>query len=55
MKSNSKQPKKAPAPKPAPEGKYVDRNLVPVNPLTTQFEPTDSSPVRQHYKMAGGA
>jgi hypothetical protein len=55
MKSTSKQPSKAPATKPAPEGKFVDRNLVPVNPLAQQFEPTDQSPVPQRYKMAGGA
>lgn len=35
-------------------GKVVDRNLMPVNPLKQQFEPTDQSPVRQHFKMAGG-
>ena len=35
-------------------GKVVDRNLVPVNPLKQQFEPTEKSPVRQHFKMAGG-
>tara|TARA_R110000868_G_scaffold301_3_gene2518 strand:- start:1478 stop:1612 length:135 start_codon:yes stop_codon:yes gene_type:complete len=36
------------------KGKYVDRNLMPVNPLKQQFEPTPAEPVRQHYKMAGG-
>jgi hypothetical protein len=55
----SKQPKgKAPdlaKKQVAGDGRYVDRNLVPVNPLTTQFEPTDASPVPQRYKMAGGA
>lgn len=35
--------------------KFVDRNLLPVNPLKEQFEPTDASPVPQRYKMAGGA
>ena len=35
-------------------GKFVDRNLMPVNPLKQQFEPTDAEPVRQQYKMAGG-
>jgi hypothetical protein len=34
-------------------GKYVDRNLMPVNPMKQQFEPTDAEPVRQHAKMAG--
>lgn len=34
-------------------GKFVDRNLAAVNPLTEQFEPTDAEPVRQHAKMAG--
>lgn len=33
---------------------FVDRNLLPVNPLKQQFEPTEASQVRQHYKMAGG-
>jgi hypothetical protein len=35
--------------------KFVDRDLVAVNPLKEQFEPTESSPVPQRYKMAGGA
>lgn len=35
-------------------GKFVDRNLMPVNPLKQQFEPTPAEPVRQQYKMAGG-
>lgn len=34
-------------------GKFVDRNLMAVNPLREQFEPTDAEPVRQHAKMAG--
>lgn len=33
---------------------FVDRDLMKVNPLKEQFEPTDQSPVRQHVKMAGG-
>lgn len=33
---------------------FKDRNLMGVDPLKEQFEPTESSPVRQHYKMAGG-
>jgi len=36
-------------------GKFVDRDLCNVNPLTEQFEPTDSEPVRQRYKMGGGS
>lgn len=32
---------------------YTDRNLVPVNPLDQQFEPTDAYPVRQQKRMAG--
>lgn len=35
-------------------GTFVDRNLMSVSPLKEQFEPTDSLPVRQRYKMAGG-
>ena len=35
-------------------GKFVDRKLMPVNPLKQQFEPTTAEPVRQQYKMAGG-
>lgn len=34
-------------------GKFVDRDLMKVNPRTQQFEPTPSEPVRQHKKMAG--
>ena len=34
--------------------KFTDRNLGPVNPKNTQFEPTTSNPVRAHVKMAGG-
>ena len=32
---------------------YQDRDLAKVNPNTTQFEPTDASPIRQHQRMAG--
>lgn len=32
----------------------VDHQLMGVNPLKRQFEPTPEEPVRQHYKMAGG-
>lgn len=35
--------------------RFHDRNLVPVNPLKQQFEPTAAVPVPQRYKMAGGA
>lgn len=34
-------------------GKFVDRNLMKVNPLKEQFEPTDAEPVNQHKRMAG--
>lgn len=34
--------------------KFVDHKLAGVNPLKKQFEPTEASPVRQHFKMAGG-
>lgn len=54
----SSQPKASPAMKPVKGGylhdKIVDRNLMGVSPLKQQFEPTDQSPVRQHFKMAGG-
>lgn len=39
--------------KPAPEPKFIDRNLANVNPLTEQFAPTDANPIRQHARMAG--
>ena len=35
-------------------GRFVDRNLMSVDPKKEQFEPADSEPVRQRYKMAGG-
>jgi len=44
---------KTPAERPADGGKFVDRDLMKVNPLTEQFEPKDPDPVRQHAKMAG--
>jgi hypothetical protein len=34
---------------------FHDRDLASVNPNTTQFEPTPDAPVRQRYKMGGGA
>jgi len=36
-------------------GKFVDRDLMNVNPLNEQFEPTDAEPVPQRYKMGGGS
>jgi len=48
-------PKKTGKPKAATGGKFVDRDLCSVNPNKEQFEPSGSEPVRQHYKMAGGA
>lgn len=36
-------------------GGYKDRDLCKVNPLKEQFEPSGAEPVRQHFKMAGGA
>lgn len=38
-----------------PAASYKDRDLCSTNPLKEQFEPTSAMPVRQHYKMAGGA
>lgn len=35
-------------------GRFVDRNLMKVNPRKQQFEPTPAEPVRLRYKMAGG-
>jgi hypothetical protein len=35
-------------------GRIVEHNLMATNPLKKQFEPTDQSPVRQRFKMAGG-
>ena len=34
-------------------GKFVNRNLLKVNPKKEQFAPTPAEPVRQHAKMAG--
>lgn len=44
---------KAKQPKPAPGGKFRDRDLSKVNPLTEQFAPTPAEPIRQHARMAG--
>ncbi len=54
----SKSSQKSPAPR-MPKGndeggRFVDRNLMKVNPLREQFEPTKAEPVPQLYKMAGG-
>ena len=35
-------------------GKYVDRNLMKVNPKKEQFAPTPAEPVRLRYRMGGG-
>ena len=53
----SKQSKPVPSPfsKVTDEGgKFVDRNLMKVNPKTEQFAPTPAEPVRRRYKMGGG-
>ena len=34
-------------------GRFIDRNLMGVNPLREQFEPTPSQPIRQRARMAG--
>lgn len=34
--------------------KIKERNLMGVSPLKQQFEPTESNPIRQHHRMAGG-
>jgi len=55
-KLKSSQPKTSRGYRP-PKGealeKYRDRNLMPVNPMKEQFEPTEAEPVRQHARMAG--
>jgi len=33
--------------------KFVDRNLMKVNPKREQFAPTPAEPVNQHKRMAG--
>ena len=35
-------------------GSFKGRDLMNVNPLSEQFEPTDAQPIRQHVRMAGG-
>jgi hypothetical protein len=32
---------------------FKDRQLMSVNPLKEQFEPTESEPIRQQARMAG--
>ncbi len=62
MSKQGKSPRSGTAPrgkgnqyKQAGDCKFVDRNLMGVNPLKEQFEPSGSEPIRQHHKMAGGA
>lgn len=38
---------------PKAAGQFKDRQLMGVNPLKEQFEPTEAEPVRQHKRMAG--
>ena len=33
--------------------KFSDHNIAAINPLSNQFEPTESAPVNQHKRMAG--
>ena len=62
MAKSSKSPRPAPKNAGGKEGgyangvpmKFVPRNLMGVNPLKEQFEPTAAEPVPQRYKMAGG-
>lgn len=35
-------------------GRFVDRNLMKVNPNKEQFAPTPAEPVPQRYRMGGG-
>ncbi len=52
-----KQPKSRTSPPSHKEpegGKLKERSLMEVNPLSEQFEPTEGSPYRQHFRMAGG-
>lgn len=46
--------KQSPSLKAKADTQFKDRNLIPVNPLKKQFEPTPAAPVRQRFKMAGG-
>lgn len=54
-KQGMKQAKAPSMPKGNDEGgKFVDRNLAGMSPTKEQFAPSDSEPVRQRFKMAGG-
>jgi hypothetical protein len=33
--------------------RFVDRNLLAVDPMKEQFEPTDGEPIHGHKRMAG--
>ena len=37
----------------AKAGNFRDIDIAGTNPNTTQFEPTDAKPIRQHAQMAG--
>ena len=37
----------------AASGMFKNHDIAGTNPNTTQFEPTDAIPVRQHAQMAG--
>lgn len=41
--------------KKTPQGipKLADRDLKNASPLTSQFPPTESQPLKQHHQMAG--
>jgi len=58
MKTSKSYPKPATSPR-MPKGndeggKFVSRDLMKVNPLREQFEPTTAEPVPQLYRMGGG-
>lgn len=40
-------------PTPAPDMKFQDRQLMGVNPMREQFEPTEAAPIRQRHRMGG--
>lgn len=52
-------PKSSKALKPVPSAKtptkFKSRDLAGASPLKDQFEPTPAAPVRQRYRMGGGA
>ena len=33
---------------------FHDRNMIPINPMKEQFEPTEAEPIRRSLKQAGG-